>query len=108
MNKKLIPEIERILASYNGEKIITHYQNELNNMWENNDYTPIKLDDFEEKIDWDWVSKNYHVSYDFIYKYQHKLNMKYLYNNFIITPEEFKKIRNREEISDRFEILDIR
>ena len=106
MDKKLIPEIKKIIARYNSEKLIENCKDYHGQSF---DFTNnfVKLENFEENINWKWVSKNYHISYNFIYEYQDKLNMKYLYDNFVITLTEFKKIKNREAITDRFEIMDI-
>ena len=75
--------------------------------------TTLNIDNFEENILWDcilwdWISINYHISHEFIYEYYEKLDMQYLYDNFVITSDEFEKIRNKEKINNRFEILDIR
>ena len=104
MDKKLIPEIERILARYNSEKIYKHYEND---MFDNGEYIPMLVKDFEKNIDWDWICKNYQISYAFIYEYHNKLDMKFLYDNYVITKEEFEKIRKEEEINNRFEIMDL-
>lgn len=124
MDKRLITEIEAILARYNGEKWVKNYtdplgEDEVSDTWGEDEadeaiingygfnFHIVTLDDFEENIDWDWVSKNYHVSHAFIYEYQDKLNMQYLYDNYVITKEGFEKIRKREEVEDRFEIMDL-
>jgi hypothetical protein len=105
MDKKLIPEIDSILHNYNGCKLREHFATGGHDYGEV--YTPITLDEFEKKIDWEWVSQHYHTSYAFIYEYQDKLNMQYLYDNFVITEEEFEKMRKENEIDDRFEIMDL-
>jgi len=105
MDKKLKSEIKGILLRYNNEKMVNHLRSGYHD-W-GDVYDPIELDEFEEKIEWEWVSKNYHVSHAFIYEYQDKLNMEYLYDNFVITREDFEKIRKREVIEDRFEIMDL-
>lgn len=105
MDEKLILEIEAILIRYNVKK---SYDNAWMDYDEDIDtYKPISIEDFEENIDWDWVSKNYHVSHAFIYEYQDKLNMKYLYDNYVITKEDFEKICKKEIVDNRFEIMDL-
>ena len=105
MDKKLIPEITAILLRFNNEQLVAHLRGGYHD-W-GDVYTPVKIENFEEEMTWEWISKNYHVSHAFIYEYQDKLNMEYLYDNFVITREDFEKIRKREQIDDRFEILDL-
>ena len=77
MEKHLIKEIESICRRYNVEYYLKN-----NDYWgipEAHEYEgKVAVDNFEESIDWDWVSKNYHVSQRFIYKYEDKLDMTYL------------------------------
>lgn len=105
MDEKLIPEIEAILHRYNSLKEVEFYHDPLNFTEDPPD--SILLEDFEEKINWYWVIKNYHVSHTFIYEYQDKLNMKYLYDNYVITKEGFEKICKREIVDNRFELMDL-
>ncbi len=102
MNKQLIPEIQKILNRYNTEKYIHCMKDPYGDS-----YNEIGIEDFEERMDFSWISKNYHVSCSFIYEYHEKLDMKYLYDNHVITHELFEKIKSKLSINDRFEILDL-
>jgi hypothetical protein len=93
MDKRLITEIKAILYRYR----VRDFQ----------DFRKITLEDFEERIDWNWVTKNYHVSHAFIYEYQDKLDMQYLFDNYVITKEDLERVRETEEVDNRFEILDL-
>ena len=111
MDKTLIPEIERIMNRYNYDRLLKKtkkdefcdyvYDIDLENFEE------ITLESFEEEMDWEWISKNYCVSYRFIYEYQEKLDMQYLLDNYVITQRELDKIIKREQIDNRFDILDL-
>ncbi len=105
MDEKLIPEIKRVLHSHNGCFLREHLASGGHDFGEV--YFPVTLEKFEEDIDWEWVSKNYHVSHAFIYEYQDKLNMQYLFDNFVITKEDFEKVCKKEIIETRFEIMDL-
>lgn len=107
MEKHLIREVEAICRRYNlrhytEEKDIDHYLPEAHYFERN-----VTVDNFEENIDWLWVSKNYHVSQSFIYEYEDKLDMTYLKENHVLIKDELNKIIDKEKIHSRFEILDL-
>jgi len=111
IKERLRPEIDAILRRYN----VTHYIKKCN---EDIIYQEIQLeggeieeivdlDSFEENIDWNWIVKNYCISDLFIYVYQNKLDMNYIFDNYMITKKRLEKM-NEEENYDKFDILDIR
>ena len=104
MKECLIQEITAILNYYNA----SHYNNDNAYDWGSNDQKEITIEDFEEKIDWEWVPKYYCISKAFISEYYDKLDKEYLINNYMIDKKELDIIKKENgPIDSRFDLLDL-
>lgn len=106
MNERLEQEMQTIIRRYN----VYMEQECLHSTYS---HTPIKdIDEFEERMSWEWLWNNFHPSHDLICEFHHKLNMKLIFDSLTMTRGEFKyymdKRKRENVIHSRCEILDIR
>jgi len=73
------------------------------------------INEFKDKVDWNWISFYQKLSESFIYEFRNKLNIENLINRKLITKkrlleiEEFEKehLKKISKRSYRFSIMDI-
>ncbi len=105
MDKRLIPEIKRIIVAYNRQFYTVREPGYIGLVL-NPKKEEITLESFEKKVNWHWVPRNYCLSYEFIYEYHDKLDMKYIFDNYMMLKKDFDRMI-KEEDYDKFDILEL-
>ena len=116
MKNKVKKEVEKLIVIYNYLNLnksslsIKEFEDKIDWKWISMHKYLSKqfIREFKDKVEWEWISSYQKLSEDFIYDFQDKLDMDWLIEHELITEEKLKEMEMKNKINNRFEILDIR